>query len=268
MTRKGVPKKVIAALAVIGLGVGAYALWERPAPVMQFEGWIEANLIFVSPDETGRIVALNVREGDTIEEGKPLFGLDADLQRDALTEAEATLANTRVNYERAKELLKKTFGSQKTYDDAEAAMRTAEARVSSARTRLERRRMASPVTGTVQEIYFRVGEMVQSGRPVVSLLPPGNTRVRFFVPQAALPRFQIGGKILIRCDGCASGLTAHVSFLSIQAEFTPPIIYSQEERSRLVFRVEAIPDAPEKLRVGQPVTVTLLPAEATANAKW
>ena len=122
-------------------------------------------------------------------------------------------------------------------------MRTAEARLNSARTRLERRRVVSPVAGTVQEVYFRVGEMVQAGRPIVSLLPPGNVRVRFFVPQAMLPQVHIGDRIAVRLRRLRAAIScARVSFISAQAEFTPPVIYSQEERARLVFRVEALPE--------------------------
>jgi HlyD family secretion protein len=172
-----------------------------------------------------------------------------------------------VTYERAQELLKKAVGSQKVFDDAQSALRTAEARLNSARTRLDRRRLASPVAGTVQEVYFREGEMVAAGRPIVSLLPPGNTRVRFFVPQATLPLLHIGDKIAVRCDGCASDLVARVNFISAQAEFTPPVIYSLEERARLVFRIEAIPERPEDLRVGQPVSVSLVPSAGVSHAR-
>ena len=133
-----------------------------------------------------------MREGDPIAVGAPLFTLDAELQKAAVTENEAAVANAKVTYDRAQELLKRAVGSQKVFDDAEAALRTAEARLNSARTRLDRRRVVSPVVGSVQEIYFRVGEMVQAGRPIVSLLPPENVRVRFFVPQAVLPQVHIG----------------------------------------------------------------------------
>ena len=152
------------------------------------------------------------------------------------------------------------------FDDAEAALRSAEARLNSARTRLDRRRVVSPVTGTVQEVYFRVGEMVAAGRPIVSLLPPDNTRVRFFVPQAVIPKLHIGDRVAVACDGCPGTLYARINFLSAQAEFTPPVIYSQEERSRLVFRVEATPEDASAFRVGQPVTVKLLPAPGVSHA--
>ena len=124
----------------------------------------------------------------------------------------------------------------------------------------------SPVTGTVQGVYFRVGEMVAAGRPIVLLLPPDNTRVRFFVPQAVIPKLHIGDRVAVVCDGCPGMLYARINFLSALAEFTPPAIYSQEERSRLVFRVEATPEDASAFRVGQPVTVKLLPAPGVSHA--
>ena len=257
----------LGAVALIGAGIAAFAYLRNETAELHFQGWIEAYFIFVSPDEAGRIEALAVREGDTVAVGAPLFALDADLQRAAVAENEAAVVNARLTFERAQELLKKAVGSQKAFDDAESTLRTAEARLNSARTRLERRRVASPVAGTVQEVYFRMGEMVQSGRPIVSLLPPGNVRVRFFVPQAMLPKVHIGDAIAVRCDGCARDLVARVSFISVQAEFTPPVIYSQEEQARLVFRIEALPEKPEDLRVGQPVSVVLQPSPGVSHAR-
>ena len=257
----------LSAVAAIGLAAAAYTYWREETARLEFQGWVEAYFIFVSPDEAGRVETLSVREGDTVAVGAPLFGLDADLQRAAVAENEAAVTNAKITFERAQELLKKAVGSQKAFDDAESVLRTAEARLNSARTRLDRRRVVSPVAGTVQEVYFRMGEMVQPGRPIVSLLPPDNTRVRFFVPQATLPKVHIGDRIAVTCDGCAGTLAARVSFLSAQAEFTPPVVYSQEERSRLVFRVEAIPERAEELRVGQPVTVVLLPGTGVSHAR-
>jgi len=247
----------LAAVAAVAVALAAYAYLRNGVAQREFEGWIEAYFIFVSPDESGRVEALSVSEGDVVTVGAPLFALDAELQRAAMAENEAAVANARVTYNRAQELLKKAVGSQKAFDDAEAALRTAEARLNSATTRLERRRVASPVAGSVQEIYFRVGEMVQAGRPIVSLLPPENVRVRFFVPQAILPQMHIGDRIAVNCDGCAQGLMARVNFISAQAEFTPPVIYSQDERARLVFRIEATPERPGDMRVGQPVSIAL-----------
>jgi HlyD family secretion protein len=255
---------IVFALIAAGL-VGWYLMRTLSAP-SSFQGWVEAELVFVSADEAGRVETLSVREGDAVSPGAPLFSLDADLQRAAVAENEAAVINARQTFERAQALLKRAVGSQKAFDDAQSALRTAEARLNSARTRLERRQVASPTDGVVQEVYFRVGEMVQPGRPIVSILPPGNIKVRFFVPQALLPSVRIGDVVSVSCDGCSNPLSARVSFISAQAEFTPPIIYSQEERARLVFRIEAVPEHPQDLRVGQPVSVALRSASRTGTA--
>jgi len=226
-----------------------------------YQGWIEANLIFVSPDEIGRIETQPVREGDRVEARTLLFTLDDDLQRAEVAEREAALENTRQAYDRAVALLKKAAGTQKAYEEAEAAMRSAQARLNSSQTKLARRKAFSPAAGTVQQIYFRVGELVPAGRPVIALLPPGNMKVRFFVSEATLPSIALGDTINIQCDGCPGNLTARVSFIARTAEFTPPVIYSLEERNKLVFMVEALPEKPESLRVGQPVSVTVAPRE-------
>jgi HlyD family secretion protein len=261
---------LIAALVVLaGVAMTAvYYFWPSGAQV-QFQGWVEGDLVFVSPDEIGRVERLSVREGSTVEEGSPLFTLDDDLQRAAVAENQAAVTNAKQAFDRAQVLLSRAVGSQKTFDDSEAALRTAQAKLNSAKTRLERRRMFSPAAGTIQEVYFRVGETVQPGRPIASILPANNVKVRFFVPQAILPTMHIGQRVLIRCDGCRGDLFARISFISAQAEFTPPVIYSLEERARLVFRVEAIPEHPEDLRIGQPASVALsnLPISETAHAQ-
>jgi HlyD family secretion protein len=246
----------VAVLAFAGCG---------PAPDQSFQGWVEADLIFVSPDEAGRVETLSVREGDSVTQGSPLFTVDADLQTADVQVAQASVTNTRQAFDRAKTLLASAAGTQRALDDAEAALRTAEARLNSAQTRLARRKASSPVSGTVQQIYYRPGEMVPAGRPVVALLPPGNIKIRFFVPETVLPKISIGETVTIRCDGCREDITGKVSFISRSSEFTPPVIYSQEERSKLVFLIEARTETPQNLRIGQPVSV--LPAHAQTNDK-
>jgi HlyD family secretion protein len=234
----------------------------EPGSDATFQGWIEADLIFVSPDEVGRVETLAVREGDEAKAGAPLFSVDADLQKADLQMQEAALKNAQQAFDRARDLLKTQAGTQKSFEDAEAALRTAQARLNSSQTRLDRRKVASPVTGSVEQIYFRVGEMVPAGKPVVALLPPDNLKVRFFVNEAVLPRIKLGDAVKVSCDGCAGDLTATVSFIARSSEYTPPVIYSTEERAKLVFMVEARPQRPDRLRVGQPVSVAIIPAEA------
>ena len=103
------------------------------------------------------------------------------------------------------------------------------------------------------------GEWVPAGSPVVVVLPPGNVKVRFFVPEPRLGALKVGQKVSIACDGCGAGIEAAIAFISPQAEFTPPVIYSKDSRAKMVFMVEARP-APElavRLHPGQPVDVTL-----------
>lgn len=222
-----------------------------------YQGWAEGEFIFIGPDENGRIIDLKVRAGDHVKTGDLLFTLDADLQEAELKVAEAARAIAKQAYERAQTLAKTGSGSQKTYDEALAALRQAEANERAAKTRLERRRLMSPVTGTVQQIYFRSGEMVTAGRPAISILPPGNLKLRFFVPQAEIAKIAIGDAVKVNCDNCAENIAAKVTFIAGSAEYTPPVIYSQEERNKLVFLIEARPEKPELLRVGQPVSVEL-----------
>jgi len=222
-----------------------------------FQGWVEAELIFVGPDETGRIETLSVREGDHVERGALLFTVDPDLQLADVAMQEAAVKNAQTAYGRAEQLAKTQAGTQKSLDDAEAALRTAQARLNSAQTKLVRRKVFSPVTGSVQQIYYRGGELVAAGKPILALLPPGNLKVRFFVSEAMLPKLKFGDPVAITCDGCGAGILARISFISRASEFTPPVIYSMDERAKLVFLIEARPERPERLRVGQPVSVAL-----------
>jgi HlyD family secretion protein len=252
MTR---PARLLGTLLALAMSV---ALTACNDPQPKYQGWIEANLIFVAPDEMGRVVTLSVREGDPVTIGDPLFTVDDDLQKADLNLNMASLTNARQTFDRASQLAKTGAGTQKDLDAASAELRSAEARVNTSQTRLARRKLASPVTGTVQQVYFRPGEMVPAGRPILAILPPGNLKVRFFVPEAALQKIAYGDTVTVRCDGCADQ-TAKVSFIAKSAEYTPPVIYSLEERNKLVFLIEALPEQPDKVRVGQPVDVVLEP---------
>jgi HlyD family secretion protein len=226
------------------------------------QGWVEADLIFVSPDEQGRVEALKVREGDRIKKGDLLFTLDDDLQKSDLMVRKTAVTNAEQAFDRAKDLLSTAAGTRKTYEDAEAALRQANANLDWSQTRLGRRNSVSPENGVVQRVYFRPGETAPAGRPVLSLLPPGNLKIRFFAPETILSRVHYGDTVQVSCDACPEGLSAKVTFIASSAEYTPPVIYSREERAKLVYLIEARPSEPDKFRVGQPVTVTLLDGAA------
>ena len=239
---------VVAALALALAGCK-----ERRDP--GFQGWVEADMIFVSPDESGRVTKLNVREGDEVKPGEPLYSVDDDLQRADLNQNNATLANAQQTYDRAASLSKTGSGTQANLDSALSALRVAEARVVTSQTRLARRTGFAPVAGTIQQIYFREGEMVPERRPVLSIMPPGNMKLRFFVPEAELPKLAIGDEVRVTCDNCDANLTAKIYFIATSAEYTPPVIYSLDERNKLVYLIQARPSRPDALRVGQPISV-------------
>jgi HlyD family secretion protein len=242
-------------LAISALAITLAGCNERKDP--GFQGWVEADMIFVSPDESGRVTKLNVREGDEVKPGAPLYSVDDDLQQADLNQNNATLANAQQTYDRAASLSKTGAGTQANLDAAVSALRVAEARVNTSQTRLARRNGFAPVGGTIQQIYFREGEMVQAQRPVLSIMPPGNMKLRFFVPETELPKLAIGDEVKVTCDNCADDLTAKIYFIATMAEYTPPVIYSLDERNKLVYLIQARPSRPDSLRVGQPISVFL-----------
>jgi HlyD family secretion protein len=140
---------------------------------------------------------------------------------------------------------------------AESEVAAARAALAQAAWKLEQKSVAAPAAGRVQDTYFVEGEWVPAGRPVVSLLPPGNVKVRFYVPEALVGGLRIDQPVQVRCDGCPSPVAAKVVFVSTQAEYTPPVLYSKESRTKLVFLVEARPEAGAGLHPGQPVDVIL-----------
>jgi len=232
-----------------------------------FQGWVEADMIFVSPDESGRVIKLNVREGDEVKRGEQLYSVDDDLQNADLNQNKATLANAQQTYDRAASLSKTGSGTQATLDSAVSSLRVAEARVNTSETRLARRQGFAPVAGTIQQIYFREGEMVPEKRPVLSIMPPGNMKIRFFVSETELPKLAIGDEVRVTCDNCSGDLSAKIYFIATTAEYTPPVIYSLDERNKLVYLIQARPSRPDSLRVGQPISVYLNPKTPVADKR-
>jgi HlyD family secretion protein len=141
---------------------------------------------------------------------------------------------------------------------AEGEVEAARAAVAQAAWRLEQKSVSAPMGALVQDTFFVEGEWVPAGRAVASLLPPGNVKVRFYVAEPVLQRFAPGRELEVRCDGCKP-MNARVTYVSSQAEYTPPVLYSKESRHKLLFLVEARPPAGAgaALRPGQPVDVRL-----------
>jgi HlyD family secretion protein len=146
---------------------------------------------------------------------------------------------------------------------AEANVRALESALAKAEWDLAQKRQAAPQNGLISDVLYREGEWVAAGRPVVVLLPPQNVKVRAFVPETRVGAIQPGERVqvFVDGDGVAEPFVGKVSFISPKAEFTPPVIYSRESRSKLVFMVESIfdPETAAKLHPGQPVDVQFGP---------
>jgi HlyD family secretion protein len=140
---------------------------------------------------------------------------------------------------------------------AEAEVRAREAALARAEWELGQKRQQAPKSGLVFDTLYREGEWVPAGRPVVVLLPPENIKVRAFVQEKRLGTIHPGDDAQVAVDGVARPFSGKVSYISPRAEYTPPVIYSQESREKLVFMVELVfdPSAAAELNPGQPVDV-------------
>lgn len=247
------------------------------------QGYGEADYIYLASQEAGVVRELHVREGDSVEAGAQVFALDparleynAESARAQTSAAEAAVRTAQAeallaarNFDRGAQLYERGFYPRAALDADRAARDAANARLAqvrreagaaSANTALARERLSdtsgvAPAAGTIEQIYRRPGEVVPAGQPIAALLTPANMKVRFFAPQAMLAQFPVGARVSVSCDGCDEPVAATVSFVATEPQFTPPVIYSLDQREKLVFLVEARLDAPGPIRPGMPVDV-------------
>jgi HlyD family secretion protein len=217
---------------------------------------------------------------------------EQDVTKAQLAQAEVELARTATNVARDEAQFRIGGISRAQLDDSRSAQAAAQARVAQLRSeltvaklpsrteqiqaqaaqvaaaraaldqatwKLDQKSVRATKAGRVYDTLYREGEWVAAGSPVVRMLPPANVKIRFFVPQAIVGSLATGRAVSVQCDGCGADIPATISYVSGVAEFTPPVIYSNETRSKLVFMVEArpAPDNADKLHPGQPVSVTL-----------
>ena len=249
-------------------------------------GYIEGEYVYVSPTVSGILDEISIVKGQEVNVGDTLFALDKEIWKTRLNaaenelsvakeqqaQAEATLINAEKEYNRAAKLVKNNTVSQSSYDAKLAVFETAKAKVAEFKARrlsaeenfkqvqkqYAQNIATSKVSGFVNDVYFRLGEFVNVGNPVVSILPPENVKIRFFVPQRTLPQIKYNQKVFVNCDGCREELPAKVSYIATSAEFTPPVIYSNESRDKLVFMIEAVfENKADNLSVGLPVSVRI-----------
>jgi HlyD family secretion protein len=246
-------------------------------------GYAEGEAAYIAAPAAGWLLDVKVKRGDWVNRGDLLFVLDDNNQSSVRDQAQGAIAQAqgqraeaaanldlaRRQFERQRGLLASAATSRQAYDQAKSAYDAAQAQVAAidatqsqaratlagAAYQLSQRRVMALTQGRVQEVYFRQGEYAPAMTTVVSVLPPANVYVRFFVPQAEFAAIKLGQKVKIHCDGCGDGLIASITFISAQNEYTPPVIFSNQSRSQLVFKVEARTEGGLRLNPGQPVDV-------------
>lgn len=209
-----------------------------------------------------------------------------------LTQARAAEKTALNEYQRQQQLVAQGFVSKSRLDDALLAKDQSHARVSElmaaldvaqlparqderlaqaantvaaqaslqqSQWRTQQKQQTASQAALVADVFYQVGEYVTAGQPVLSLLPPGHLKARFYVPENQLSSLQVGAAVRIACDGCGEAISARVVRIASQPEYTPPVIYSNSQRAKLVFMVEALPEAQQasRLKPGQPLDVRL-----------
>lgn len=195
----------------------------------------------------------------TFERQKTLYA-ERDVAKATLDNAQMALSRDEAALHEAQRQVDAALltGRSQEISGAEAAMKTARAQLDQLDVRIGRQKVFAPATGVVQDIFFRPGEMATAGQPVLSLLPPENRKARFYVGEPKLPQVKLGQRVKIGCDGCAGDLYARIFYISGREEYTPPVIFSDEERQKLVFKIEArMEGAARQLPFGLPIRVRL-----------
>lgn len=238
--------------------------------VETYSGYVEGEFLYITPTTSGILQTLSVARGQQVKEGDDLFALDktnleaglASSESESI-QAKANLENASLEYTRANQLMATNSVSKSdldartnTLETAKAALEIAAQKTVQIKKQIAESAPKAPSSGNIEDTYFHAGEFIAAGTPVVSLLPPENVKIRFFVPQAKLPLFAIGSKVILHCDGCESPMKATIAFIANQSEYTPPVIYSVGSRDKLVFRIEAYPETFSPiLRPGLPIDV-------------
>ena len=243
-------------------------------PPNVFQGYIEGEYVYLASPLGGALVNLAVARGDSVTNGQLLFALESGSEADALNSAEKNLAQAKASLLLSETTLKRRQQlrqnngviSAEELDQARAQRDADAAQVASLQGALKKAQWAfdqkeqfAPTNAFVQDTLYRQGEYVAAQNPVVVLLPPANIKTRFFVPETVLPQIKIGDSVTVTMDGAPHAYSAGINYISTQNEFTPPVIYSRENRSKLVYMIEATfsPADAAELRPGQPVEVTI-----------
>ncbi|HTY86793.1 MAG TPA: efflux RND transporter periplasmic adaptor subunit [Candidatus Acidoferrum sp.] len=260
----------------LALAIG-FAAGCSPRPANVFQGYVEGEYVYTAAPLGGALTNLAVARGAEVQAGQLLFELERGSEAAAVQQAEQNLAQAKANlalseatYARRQQLRDghlevvsaEELDQARALRDADRSQVDAQtAALDKARWSFDQKQQFAPTNALVHDTLYRPGEWVAAGKPVVVLLPPANLKVRFFVPQAALPKIKPGQTVQVTFDGGPHAYPAIVNYISTQAEFTPPVLYNRENRAKIVFMIEAkcTPADAADLRPGQPVDVRISP---------
>jgi HlyD family secretion protein len=220
----------------------------------------ELNALQASVDSAGaalRLSTLQLAQQEKLAQSGFISDTALAATRAAKERDSAQLANATAQLATAQLSLGRDAELAAALADSDAAR----AALDQAKSRLAQKVLVAPAAARVQDTFFTVGEWVPPASPVVNLLPPGNVTLRFFVPETVVATVKSGQQVSVSCDACGAAINAKVSYVSSQAEYTPPVIYGRDSRAKLVYLIEARPDGDAGLRLtpGQPVDVRLKP---------
>ncbi|KTC84103.1 hemolysin D [Legionella brunensis] len=282
-------KSLLFCLPVIFFGLLATGLTGcNQQTAITFPGYAEGRYTYLSPLFAGTLKSLNVTPGMEVQAGQVLFTLELQPTNQNLTIAKAKIQEVTNQLQKAKvyfelqktnnlrntALLKKEIISKEEFEHGRSAYeqaledkKAAEARLISVQAdekkilwEISQKTVVSPVNAIVYNTFYTEGENIEAGAPVLSLLDPKQVKIIFFVPQNLLGQVRLNQPIEVSYDASKTPIKAKISYIADRVEYTPPVIYSIEERQKLVFRVEAKPDLNtvlSKIHPGQPVSITL-----------
>lgn len=251
----------------------------------QAQGYIEGRYTYMATSVSGVLKQLLVARGSQVKKGDELLTLEEQPESDVYAAAQqnlqqaisardaisANLEFARLTFERYKVLVPKKAIQQSALDNAksnyealQAQLNQANATVASntatvaqAKWTKDQKVLTAPVDGIVFDTYYRVGEYTQANQAIISLLAPADIKAIFYVPEAQLHHLRLGDTVKVDCDNCKQALPGKISFISPTAEYTPPVIYSNQTNSKLIFRIEAefAPNVAVQFHPGQPIYV-------------
>jgi HlyD family secretion protein len=252
----------------------------------EYQGYAEGRYTYISANFSGKLEKLNVERGMQVKQNENLFILDQEPEKSTYDKALADLAQAKSainqyqsafilnkkNYERAQKLVKTGTMSAEDFDTAKSSYEQSEAQLKAEQQnvislqavlnqsawQIQQKTLYAPKAAFVFDTYYLPGEWVPAGQPVLSLLAPSDIKVIFFVNEKTLSLLSLGQRISIACDSCQKTYSGKITYISSTAEYTPPVIYSDERRDKLVYRIEAFPENPTFFHPGMPVKISIV----------